>query len=164
MFGLRLQPRNWRRNKKPFVPEQLLTADTTFTTATGWTHTTGITIGSGKVVSNSTATTILEALAGNYSRVPVSGEKVYLKFDILAYTNGNIGPRIRWTDGTFTYFYGDQLGGGPLAGGEATVGTKTTPTITVPAGKTFDRVQMRTTVRSTVNNWEFDNLELHTAE
>lgn len=150
--------------RAPFVPEQLITADTTFATATGWTAGTGITISGGTCTSDSTGTTILDCLAGNYSRVPVSGEHVFLEFDLLAYTNGNIGPRIRWTDGTFTYFYGDQAGNGPLAGGDADVGFHQSPTITIPAGKTFDRVMMRTTVRSTVNNWQFDNLKLWTSE
>lgn len=164
MFGLGVYVRGGAA-KATFTPEQLLTSDTTFATNSGWTLTgTGISITGGQLVNNGTVTLLCQALAGNYTRVPVAGEKVFLEFDVVSYTEGNIGPRIRFTDGSLIYFFGDQAGNGPLAGGSAAAGHKVSPHILLPVGKTFDRVEMRSTVRNGSVNWVCDNLQLWTKE
>lgn len=153
-----------RVSPPPFVAEELFVPDSTFTSATGWTPSTGSNISGGKYNVSHTTTTTLQALAGQYTRVPVSGEHLYVQFRLDSYTDGNIGPRMRFTDGTFIYFFGDQAGGAPLAGGDAQIGLHRSPTITIPVGKTFDRVEMRSTIRNTINTYVIDNFELWTSE
>lgn len=140
--------------------ELLSNGSFTGASSTGWTVT-----GGGTTFTNSTvdmySTTATQVVGQAISAS--AGAVLTLKFFLNAYVDGNIGPRVRFTDGTYMYFFGDQAGNSPLSGGEATtaVGTTVTaPTITVPAGKTVDLFEFRVSRRNSLVDVETDNYSL----
>lgn len=149
-----------------FTPEQLFALDTTFASSTGWFAAPGSSITGGQVVVSGTANTVVRAVfaEGDFTRTPAAGEHVYVQFALKAYTEGNINPRIRYTDGTFAYFFGDRVGNGPLAGGDAQVGTHRSLTLQIAAGKTLEYIEFRTSVRNGSVNLTFDDFQLWTSE
>lgn len=173
MFGIRLGPKILTRLRGVagvggggFTPEQLFAVDPTFTSSTGWFTSPGATISGGVLTYNNTANTICRATfsEGDLVRAPVEGEYLVCEFDLVSYTEGNINPRIRYTDGTFAYFFGDRVGGSPLAGGDAVPGHWRSLSHLVPAGKTVDYVEFRVSIRNGSVNCVVDNFELLTSE
>lgn len=137
-------------------------SNSAFSTTASWTPEPGASITGGRAVFAGTTNTTLEQLAGDMVRVPVAGEKVTLDYDMAAYTQGNFNPRIRLTDGTLLYFYGNDqtLGTSPVAGSSAAPGHKTSPSITIPNGKVFDRLTLRGQVRNGSYDFALDNVQL----
>lgn len=117
----------------------------------GWTQYAGTaaTFTGGVCAVNSTANhTIGQANAAMVAQPPAGGT-LNLSFRINTYVDGTFNPRVRYTDGTFGYFYnnGDPTVAVGIAGGAATVGTHTPPAFTLNAAKTFDRFEMRCAIR-----------------
>lgn len=119
----------------------------------------GVTMTNGKLEINSTGNVTVDQPGTSMAAIPAAGTTLNLGFNITRYVDGTLNPRVRYTDGTFAYFYnsGDPSVGTGIAGGSASVGAKSAPALTLDPAKTVERFSLRGNIRNGVINVDIDD-------